>query len=91
MYGKLVFLICAIFIRTIRILYITDVCSRKSIIIFSLPVYQSYVADFSQGKVKHNNGLEITDTPQGVPSLEEYLTDYCAAAVRPLLIMLITE
>lgn len=42
-----------------------------------------YVADFSQGKVKHNNGLEITDTPQGVPSLEEYLTDYCTAAGKP--------
>ncbi|PWA86103.1 Acyl-CoA dehydrogenase, N-terminal [Artemisia annua] len=43
----------------------------------------SYVADFSLGKVKHNNGLEITDTPQGAPSLEEYLTDYCAATGKP--------
>lgn len=43
----------------------------------------SYIGDISQDKVKHNEGFEITDAPEGVPSLEEYLMDYCTAAGRP--------
>lgn len=50
-----------------------------------------YVGDISQDKVKHNNGFEITDTPEGVPLLEEYLTDYCSAAVRLLRLILVTN
>ncbi|XP_071701855.1 probable acyl-CoA dehydrogenase IBR3 [Rutidosis leptorrhynchoides] len=43
-----------------------------------------YIGDISQdNKVKHNNGFEITDTPEGIPLLEEYLTDYCSAAGKP--------
>ncbi|XP_024993881.1 probable acyl-CoA dehydrogenase IBR3 isoform X2 [Cynara cardunculus var. scolymus] len=42
-----------------------------------------YIGDISQDKVKHNEGFEITDAPEGVPSLEEYLMDYCTAAGRP--------
>ncbi|KAL4570346.1 hypothetical protein LXL04_025998 [Taraxacum kok-saghyz] len=43
----------------------------------------TYVGDISQEKVKHNGGFEITDAPQGVPSLEEYLADYCSASGKP--------
>ncbi|KAI7737451.1 hypothetical protein M8C21_002849 [Ambrosia artemisiifolia] len=32
-----------------------------------------------EGKVRHNNGFEL-DITEGVPSLEEYLSDYCSAA-----------
>ncbi|XP_076895181.1 putative acyl-CoA dehydrogenase IBR3 [Bidens hawaiensis] len=41
-----------------------------------------YIADFTQDKVKHNNGFEL-NLPEGVPSLVEYLTDYCSAAGKP--------
>ncbi|KAF5761316.1 putative protein kinase-like domain superfamily [Helianthus annuus] len=47
-----------------------------------------YIADFSQGKVKHNNGFEL-DISEGVPSLEEHLADYCSAAIRSSQMMLI--
>ncbi|XP_023768714.1 probable acyl-CoA dehydrogenase IBR3 isoform X1 [Lactuca sativa] len=39
-----------------------------------------YIGDISHEKVKHNGGFEMTDAPQGVPSLEEYLADYCSAS-----------
>nr|XP_043606106.1 probable acyl-CoA dehydrogenase IBR3 [Erigeron canadensis] len=42
-----------------------------------------YVGDMSRDKVKHNSGFEITDAPEGIPSLEEHLTDYCSAAGKP--------
>ncbi|XP_071692724.1 probable acyl-CoA dehydrogenase IBR3 [Rutidosis leptorrhynchoides] len=42
-----------------------------------------YVGDISHDKVKHNNGFEVTDVPEGVPLLEEYLNDYCSAAGKP--------
>ncbi|PIN12046.1 putative acyl-CoA dehydrogenase [Handroanthus impetiginosus] len=42
-----------------------------------------YIVDISLDKVKKNEGLESTGIPQGVPSMVEYLKDYCAAAGKP--------
>ncbi|KAL0393282.1 UNVERIFIED_CONTAM: putative acyl-CoA dehydrogenase IBR3 [Sesamum radiatum] len=42
-----------------------------------------YVVDISLDKVEKNGGLELTGIPEGVPSLAEYLADYCAAAGKP--------
>ncbi|GER27674.1 acyl-CoA dehydrogenase-related [Striga asiatica] len=42
-----------------------------------------YIVDISLDKVEKNGGLEFTGLPDGVPSLPEYLADYCAAAGKP--------
>ncbi|KAG8372927.1 hypothetical protein BUALT_Bualt12G0118000 [Buddleja alternifolia] len=41
-----------------------------------------YIVDISLDEVSKNQGLEMT-VPEGVPSLAEYLADYCSAAGRP--------
>lgn len=45
---------------------------------------QHYIVDISLDKVEKNEGLELTGIPEGVPSLAEYLADYCASTVRTL-------
>ncbi|KAI3459252.1 hypothetical protein Pfo_015915 [Paulownia fortunei] len=42
-----------------------------------------YIVDISLDKVEKNEGLELAGIPDGVPSLAEYLADYCAAAGKP--------
>lgn len=32
--------------------------------------------------IEENNGFELTSFPDGVPSLANYLGDYCSSAVR---------
>ncbi|CAI9118956.1 OLC1v1020590C1 [Oldenlandia corymbosa var. corymbosa] len=42
-----------------------------------------YIADISSGNaVEENEGRELTNFPDGVPSLPEYLSYYCSAAGR---------
>ncbi|KAK6146188.1 hypothetical protein DH2020_020057 [Rehmannia glutinosa] len=43
-----------------------------------------YIVDISLDKVEKNGGLELTGIPEGVPSLADYLADYCAAAESPI-------
>lgn len=39
--------------------------------------------DIASEDIEENNGFELTSFPEGVPSLANYLADYCSAAVRP--------
>lgn len=48
----------------------------------SSPSCQHYIVDISSDKIGENGGLEFTGIPEGVPSLTEYLADYCAITVR---------
>ena len=71
-YGSIVCLIFDLYNFTCALTY----CS-----ISSLPC-QHYVLDISLDKVENNGGLEFTGIPEGVPTLAEYLAEYCAVAVR---------
>ncbi|KAL1539114.1 putative acyl-CoA dehydrogenase ibr3 [Salvia divinorum] len=42
-----------------------------------------YVMDISLDKVENNGGLEFTGIPEGVPTLAEYLAEYCAVTGKP--------
>lgn len=42
-----------------------------------------YVADFDLDKLQQHEGIEITGIPEGIPSLPEYLADYCSASGKP--------
>ncbi|KAG6396334.1 hypothetical protein SASPL_142482 [Salvia splendens] len=42
-----------------------------------------YVLDISLDKVENNGGLEFTGIPEGVPTLAEYLAEYCAVTGKP--------
>lgn len=39
--------------------------------------------DIDLDKVQENEGLEVSGIPEGIPSLPEYLADYCSASVSP--------
>lgn len=43
---------------------------------------QHYIVDISLDKVEKNGGLEFTGIPEGIPTLAEYLAEYCATTVR---------
>lgn len=51
-------------------------------LIDSILSWQPYVADIALDKVQKIHGFELTGTPEGIPSLAEYLAEYCSAAVR---------
>ncbi|KAL3641914.1 putative acyl-CoA dehydrogenase ibr3 [Castilleja foliolosa] len=42
-----------------------------------------YIVDISLDEVKKNGGHELIGIPEGAPSLEQYLADYCATAGKP--------
>ncbi|KAL6526505.1 putative acyl-CoA dehydrogenase ibr3 [Orobanche gracilis] len=42
-----------------------------------------YFVDISLDKVEKYGGLELAGIPEGIPSLADYLADYCAAAGKP--------
>uniref|UniRef100_A0A1D1YFM1 Acyl-CoA dehydrogenase family member 11 n=1 Tax=Anthurium amnicola TaxID=1678845 RepID=A0A1D1YFM1_9ARAE len=42
-----------------------------------------YIAELTLTEAKFGGGLESTGIPEGIPSLAEYLADYCSAAARP--------
>ncbi|KAL8026105.1 hypothetical protein ABFX02_14G007100 [Erythranthe guttata] len=42
-----------------------------------------YIVDISSDEVKKNEGLEFSRIPEGVPSLAEYLAEYCASVGKP--------
>ncbi|KAJ8540382.1 hypothetical protein K7X08_030301 [Anisodus acutangulus] len=42
-----------------------------------------YYENISLEDVEENNGFERSSFPEGIPSLPEYLADYCSAAGRP--------
>lgn len=43
---------------------------------------QHYIVDISLDRVEKNGGLEFTEIPEGIPTLAEYLAEYCAITVR---------
>lgn len=45
---------------------------------------QHYIVDISLDKAEKNEGLELIGIPEGVPSLADYVADYCAASVRTM-------
>ncbi|XP_009616534.1 putative acyl-CoA dehydrogenase IBR3 [Nicotiana tabacum] len=42
-----------------------------------------HIVDIASEDIEENNGFELTSFPEGVPSLANYLADYCSAAGRP--------
>lgn len=42
-----------------------------------------YIGDISLDKVEFNGGHQLMGIPEGIPSLVEYLADYCAATGKP--------
>ncbi|XP_052207246.1 probable acyl-CoA dehydrogenase IBR3 isoform X2 [Diospyros lotus] len=42
-----------------------------------------YIVDARLDKVGQDEGFEATGIPEGIPSLAEYLADYCSAAGKP--------
>ncbi|KAM7485047.1 hypothetical protein LguiA_001056 [Lonicera macranthoides] len=42
-----------------------------------------YIADIALDKVQKIHGFELTGTPEGIPSLAEYLAEYCSSAGKP--------
>lgn len=42
-----------------------------------------YLVDIDLDKVQENEGLEVSGIPEGIPSLPEYLADYCSASGKP--------
>ncbi|KAK1380288.1 putative acyl-CoA dehydrogenase IBR3 [Heracleum sosnowskyi] len=42
-----------------------------------------YVVDFDLDKLQQHEGIETTGIPEGIPSLPEYLADYCSASGKP--------
>ncbi|XP_021721549.1 probable acyl-CoA dehydrogenase IBR3 [Chenopodium quinoa] len=42
-----------------------------------------YVVDYSIDKIGQDKGLEETGIPEGIPSMAEYLAEYCSAAGKP--------
>ncbi|KAK3017984.1 hypothetical protein RJ639_002741 [Escallonia herrerae] len=42
-----------------------------------------YTVDFALDKVHEHDGIEVTGIPEGIPSLAQYLADYCSAAGKP--------
>lgn len=44
--------------------------------------FQHYIVDISLDKIEENGGVEFTGIPEGIPSMAEYLADYCAVTVR---------
>ncbi|KAG7995964.1 hypothetical protein I3843_01G136800 [Carya illinoinensis] len=41
-----------------------------------------YIVDTDLGKAQPNQGMELTGTPEGIPSQAEFLAEYCSAARR---------
>ncbi|KAL8105372.1 hypothetical protein AgCh_029243 [Apium graveolens] len=42
-----------------------------------------YVVDIDLDKLQQHEGIETTGVPEGIPSLPEYLADYCSASGKP--------
>jgi acyl-CoA dehydrogenase len=42
-----------------------------------------YIVDIDLAKVHNCDGFEFIGTPEGIPSLAEYLAEYCAASGKP--------
>ncbi|KAL3380203.1 hypothetical protein AABB24_000702 [Solanum stoloniferum] len=42
-----------------------------------------FIVNIASESIEENNGFELTSFPDGVPSLSNYLGDYCSAAGRP--------
>ncbi|KAL2923003.1 putative acyl-CoA dehydrogenase IBR3 [Bienertia sinuspersici] len=42
-----------------------------------------YIVDYATDKVGQDQGLEETGIPEGIPSMVEYVAEYCSAAGRP--------
>lgn len=42
-----------------------------------------YLVDIDLDKVQQNEGIDATGIPEGIPSLPEYLADYCSASGKP--------
>ncbi|XP_055818339.1 probable acyl-CoA dehydrogenase IBR3 isoform X2 [Solanum dulcamara] len=42
-----------------------------------------YIVNIASESIEENNGFELTSYPDGVPSLSNYLRDYCSATGRP--------
>jgi len=49
---------------------------------FLLFSWKTYIADIGSENVRE--GMERSGLPEGIPSLPEYLADYCSLAVRVL-------
>lgn len=62
--------------------YLTHVNNCTCLLLLSSVPCQHYVVDISLDKVEQNDGLEFTGIPEGVPTLAEYLAEYCAVTVR---------
>ena len=45
---------------------------------------QMYIVDAGLDKPHQDEGLEVAGIPEGIPSLAEYLAEYCSAAVRSI-------
>ncbi|KAJ8573899.1 hypothetical protein K7X08_010410 [Anisodus acutangulus] len=44
--------------------------------------FLGYIANIASESIEENNAFELTSYPDGVPSLSNYLRDYCSAAGR---------
>lgn len=44
-------------------------------------IVQPYVVDTSIDKIGQDKGWEETVIPEGIPSMAEYVAEYCSAAV----------
>lgn len=42
-----------------------------------------YAVDIDLDKLQQHEGIEATGVPEGIPSLPEYLADYCSASGKP--------
>ncbi|CAK9187525.1 unnamed protein product [Ilex paraguariensis] len=42
-----------------------------------------YIVDIDPDNVGQSEGFELTSIPEGIPSLAEYLADYCSASGKP--------
>lgn len=46
-----------------------------------LPCWQPYIVQISDDQGGLQKGFESTRCPEGIPSMAEYLADYCSSAV----------
>lgn len=61
--------------------YVNLEAKSKALVATSPPFLQPYIADIASGNAYVGQGLEHTGTPEGIPSLAEYLAEYCSSGV----------
>ncbi|KAK4380066.1 hypothetical protein RND71_001928 [Anisodus tanguticus] len=52
-------------------------------VLYSRHTWVGYIANIASESIEENNAFELTSYPDRVPSLSNYLRDYCSAAGRP--------